>query len=93
MPSGRATKPGDVVTAMNGKTIQVTVVYLGVCDACIWVFDSCNALNYSGNCCGFGPANRGFAGRSLVEIILLGIFTYFYVKKEEKIEIFLVDTL
>lgn len=23
MPSGRATKPGDVVTAMNGKTIQV----------------------------------------------------------------------
>ena len=28
MPSGRATKPGDVVTAMNGKTIQVTVVYL-----------------------------------------------------------------
>ena len=24
MPGGRATKPGDVVTAMNGKTIQVT---------------------------------------------------------------------
>ena len=23
MPGGRATKPGDVVTAMNGKTIQV----------------------------------------------------------------------
>ena len=23
MPSGRANKPGDVVTAMNGKTIQV----------------------------------------------------------------------
>ncbi|XP_059482777.1 cytosol aminopeptidase-like isoform X4 [Neocloeon triangulifer] len=23
MPSGRATKPGDVVTAMNGKTIQI----------------------------------------------------------------------
>lgn len=23
MPSGKATKPGDVVTAMNGKTIQV----------------------------------------------------------------------
>lgn len=23
MPSGRATKPGDVVTAMNGKTIKV----------------------------------------------------------------------
>lgn len=23
MPSGRATKPGDVHTAMNGKTIQV----------------------------------------------------------------------
>lgn len=23
MPSGSATKPGDVVTAMNGKTIQV----------------------------------------------------------------------
>ena len=23
MPSSRATKPGDVVTAMNGKTIQV----------------------------------------------------------------------
>ena len=25
MPGGRATKPGDVVTAMNGKTIQVGV--------------------------------------------------------------------
>ena len=24
MPGGRATKPGDVVTAMNGTTIQVT---------------------------------------------------------------------
>ena len=24
MPSGKATKPGDVVTAMNGKTIQVS---------------------------------------------------------------------
>ncbi len=23
LPSGRANKPGDVVTAMNGKTIQV----------------------------------------------------------------------
>lgn len=23
MPSGHATKPGDIVTAMNGKTIQV----------------------------------------------------------------------
>ena len=23
MPNGKATKPGDVVTAMNGKTIQV----------------------------------------------------------------------
>ena len=23
MPSGRATKPGDTVTAMNGKTIQI----------------------------------------------------------------------
>ena len=23
MPSGKATKPGDVVTAKNGKTIQV----------------------------------------------------------------------
>merc|ERR1711970_1451386 len=23
MPSGRATKPGDVVKAMNGKTIQI----------------------------------------------------------------------
>ena len=23
MPGGRATRPGDVVTAMNGKTIQV----------------------------------------------------------------------
>ncbi len=26
MPGGRATKPGDVVRAMNGKTIQVRVV-------------------------------------------------------------------
>ena len=25
MPGGRATKPGDVVTAMNGKTIQVLI--------------------------------------------------------------------
>ena len=25
MPSGCATKPGDVVTAMNGKTIQVNI--------------------------------------------------------------------
>jgi hypothetical protein len=25
MPGGRATKPGDVVRAMNGKTIQVRV--------------------------------------------------------------------
>ena len=24
MPDGKATKPGDVVTAMNGKTIQVS---------------------------------------------------------------------
>ena len=24
MPGGKATKPGDVVTAMNGKTIQVS---------------------------------------------------------------------
>lgn len=23
MPSGKATKPGDVVVAMNGKTIQI----------------------------------------------------------------------
>lgn len=23
MPSGKATKPGDVVTAMNGKTIEI----------------------------------------------------------------------
>ena len=23
MPGGRASKPGDVVTAMNGKTIQI----------------------------------------------------------------------
>jgi len=26
MPSGTATRPGDVVTAMNGKTIQVCTV-------------------------------------------------------------------
>ena len=26
MPSGTATKPGDVVTAMNGKTIQVVLL-------------------------------------------------------------------
>ncbi len=24
MPSGKATKPGDVVTSMSGKTIQVS---------------------------------------------------------------------
>ena len=29
MPSGTATKPGDVVTAMNGKTIQVSGVLKG----------------------------------------------------------------
>ena len=28
MPGGRATKPGDVVTAMNGMTIQVNTLYL-----------------------------------------------------------------
>lgn len=27
MPGGRATKPGDVVTAMNGKTIQVLIIF------------------------------------------------------------------
>ena len=26
MPSGNAVKPGDVVTAMNGKTIEVAIV-------------------------------------------------------------------
>ena len=32
MPSGSAVKPGDVVTAMNGKTIQVSLsVCLSVC--------------------------------------------------------------
>ena len=27
MPGGRATKPGDVVRAMNGKTIQVITTF------------------------------------------------------------------
>ena len=26
MPGGKATKPGDVVRAMNGKTIQVNTI-------------------------------------------------------------------
>lgn len=29
MPSGSANKPGDVVTAMNGKTIEVSERYSG----------------------------------------------------------------
>ena len=28
MPGGKATKPGDVVTAMNGKTIQVVPQFI-----------------------------------------------------------------
>ena len=32
MPSGKATKPGDVVTAMNGKTIQVSTYVLYLID-------------------------------------------------------------
>jgi hypothetical protein len=34
MPGGGATKPGDVVTAMNGKTIQVRYKY--------WFTNICN---------------------------------------------------
>ena len=29
---GKATKPGDVVTAMNGKTIQVKISYDKYCN-------------------------------------------------------------
>ena len=42
MPSGTATKPGDVVTAMNGKTIQVKYAEWysnqtrGCCDSHEW---------------------------------------------------------
>ena len=40
MPSGCATKPGDVVTAMNGKTIQVNFAVTDWLDVSInqWLF-------------------------------------------------------
>ena len=39
MPDGKATKPGDVVTAMNGKTIQVS-------DDIIWLLNPFLLLEY-----------------------------------------------
>ena len=48
MPSGSAIKPGDVVTAMNGKTIEVGMGYIHVvsilhvhCTCCVYM-GACN---------------------------------------------------
>ena len=45
MPSGSAIKPGDVVTAMNGKTIEVGMGYIHVvsilhvhCTCCVHMY-------------------------------------------------------
>ena len=45
MPSGTAVKPGDVVYAMNGKSIEVRWVCLCVCVCvCVFSFVICTVL-------------------------------------------------
>lgn len=52
MPSGKATKPGDVVTAKNGKTIQVGPSFkqLPVCDVFLHLY-ACVQMNRCDGCC------------------------------------------
>lgn len=52
MPSGSATKPGDVVTAMNGKTIQVSSLsLLNISNKSIsWFLNTYTYLKLKCNC-------------------------------------------
>ena len=50
MPSGNAVKPGDIVTAMNGKTITVSsVIYYSKCVLFFWIHNIMVIRDFSRN--------------------------------------------